>query len=88
MFDWKSEREKLIADLRDAVSNIKTFDGMLPICAGCKKIRDDKGYWQQIEAYVSDRIPRPSSATASARTVQSGCTLTHKNLGLMLIPLV
>ncbi len=29
------------------------MSGMLPICAGCKKIRDDKGYWQQIEAYIS-----------------------------------
>lgn len=51
----ESEREKLIADLRDAAANIRTLRGMLPICAGCKKVRDDKGYWQQIEAYISDR---------------------------------
>lgn len=50
----EAEREKLIVDLQDAVFNIKTLRGLLPICAGCKKVRDDKGYWQQIEAYVSD----------------------------------
>ena len=34
---------------------IKTLSGLLPICASCKKIRDDKGYWNQIEAYIRDR---------------------------------
>jgi PAS domain S-box-containing protein len=50
----EAERERLITDLKDALANIKTLRGLLPICAGCKKVRDDKGYWQQIEAYVSD----------------------------------
>jgi hypothetical protein len=50
----EEEREKLIAELQEAVNNIKTLSGMLPICASCKKIRDDKGYWTQIEAYVSE----------------------------------
>ncbi len=50
----EDEREKLIAELREAVNNIKTLRGMLPICASCKKVRDDKGYWTQIEAYVRD----------------------------------
>ena len=49
----EEERENLIAELREAVTSIKTLRGMLPICASCKKIRDDKGYWTQIEAYVS-----------------------------------
>jgi PAS domain S-box-containing protein len=49
----EEEREKLIVELQEAVANIKTLRGMLPICASCKKIRDDKGYWTQIEAYVS-----------------------------------
>jgi hypothetical protein len=48
------EQRLLIAELRDALDNIKTLKGMLPICAACKKIRDDKGYWSQIEAYVSE----------------------------------
>lgn len=45
-------REKLIRDLRDALDKIKTLRGLLPICASCKKIRDDKGYWNQIETYI------------------------------------
>ena len=50
----EEEREKLIANLQEALDNIKTLKGLLPICAGCKKIRDDKGYWNQIEAYIRD----------------------------------
>jgi len=51
----EEEREKLIAKLQAALDNIKTLKGLLPICANCKKIRDDKGYWNQIEAYIRDR---------------------------------
>ncbi len=40
--------------LRDALAHVKKLQGMLPICASCKKVRDDDGYWQQIELYVSD----------------------------------
>jgi PAS domain S-box-containing protein len=40
--------------LRQALSEIKTLSGLLPICSNCKKIRDDKGYWQQVEVYVRD----------------------------------
>jgi PAS domain S-box-containing protein len=52
--DLEREREKLIADLQDALAHVRTLKGMLPICASCKKVRDDKGYWNQIEAYVSE----------------------------------
>ena len=41
-------------ELRDALAQVKTLQGMLPICASCKKVRNDDGYWQQIELYVSD----------------------------------
>ena len=47
------EREKLIDDLQNAIAEVKTLSGLLPICATCKKIRDDKGYWNQIESYFS-----------------------------------
>lgn len=50
----EEEREKLISKLQEALDNIKTLKGLLPICANCKKIRDDKGYWNQIEAYIRD----------------------------------
>ena len=48
-------REKLIADLQKAAKQIKTLSGFIPICASCKKIRDDKGYWEQIETYIMER---------------------------------
>ncbi len=47
------EREHLIEELQEALANVKTLGGMLPICANCKKIRDDKGYWDQVEKYIS-----------------------------------
>jgi transcriptional regulator with GAF, ATPase, and Fis domain len=50
----EEEREKLICELQDALAKIKTLRGLLPICSSCKKIRDDKGYWNQIEAYLRD----------------------------------
>ena len=50
----EEEREKLILDLQDALAKVKTLSGLLPICASCKKIRDDKGYWNQIESYIHD----------------------------------
>ena len=46
------EREELIEDLKKALAEVKTLSGLLPICANCKKIRDDKGYWNQIEQYL------------------------------------
>ncbi|MGD0281436.1 MAG: response regulator, partial [Dissulfurispiraceae bacterium] len=49
----EQEKEKLIIELRESFSEIKTLSGLLPICASCKKIRDDNGYWNQIEAYIS-----------------------------------
>jgi PAS domain S-box-containing protein len=48
------ERERLIEELQDAMERVKTLNGLIPICASCKKIRDDKGYWQQVEVYVRD----------------------------------
>ena len=51
----EEEREKLILELQEALAKIKTLSGLLPICSSCKKIRDDKGYWSQIETYIRDR---------------------------------
>ena len=46
------EKERLIQELREALTKVKRLSGLLPICAHCKKIRDDNGYWEQIEAYI------------------------------------
>ena len=50
----EKEREKLIGELQGAIAKIRTLSGLLPICASCKKIRDDKGYWNQIETFIRD----------------------------------
>jgi CheY-like chemotaxis protein len=50
----EAERKKLIRELQQALAEIKTLKGIVPICASCKKIRDDKGYWQQLEAYIRE----------------------------------
>jgi hypothetical protein len=44
----------LIVELQEALANIKTLKGLIPICASCKKIRDDKGFWKHVEEYVHD----------------------------------
>lgn len=51
----EAAREKLVDELRGALSEIKTLSGLIPICASCKKVRDDQGYWNQIEVFVRDR---------------------------------
>jgi PAS domain-containing protein len=50
----EKEKEKLIEELQASLNKVKLLSGFLPICASCKKIRDDKGYWKQIEAYIKD----------------------------------
>jgi len=52
---YEKEREVLIGELQKALSEIKQLSGLLPICASCKKIRNDKGSWEQIEVYIGDR---------------------------------
>ena len=46
--------EKTVAELQNALSEVKSLSGLLPICSHCKKIRDDKGYWNNIEAYIHE----------------------------------
>lgn len=48
------ERDNLIASLQKAIDETNTLRGLLPICTHCKKIRDDKGYWAQLEVYISE----------------------------------
>lgn len=50
----EEERNRLVVELQTALAEVKILRGFLPICASCKKIRDDKGYWNQIEAYLCE----------------------------------
>ncbi len=48
----EEEREKLINELQEALKEIKTLRGILPLCSYCKKIRNDKGFWEQVDVYI------------------------------------
>jgi CHASE3 domain sensor protein len=64
--------------LQEAMANVKTLSGLLPICASCKKIRDDKGYWNQIEFFIRDR--------SSAKFSHSMCPECSRTLYPQLFP--
>ena len=49
----QQERERLVADLQNALAEVKTLRSILPICSYCKSIRDDENYWQSVESYIS-----------------------------------
>jgi two-component system, response regulator PdtaR len=66
------KKERLIKELENALAEIKTLSGMLPICSYCKKIRDDKGYWNQIEAYIKDH-----SEALSSHSICQECARKH-----------
>lgn len=48
------ERQRLTTELKTALNQVKQLKGLLPICSHCKRIRDDQGYWNQIESYIRD----------------------------------
>ncbi len=69
---FEAEREQLIGDLKEALAKVKALSGLLPICAACKGIRNDKGYWMKIEAYLK--------AHSSAEFTHSICPDCAKRL--------
>ena len=50
----EQERDRLIAELQAALADVKALSGLLPICASCKKIRDDNGHWRNLEHYIQE----------------------------------
>jgi len=66
------ERECLLDDLQKVLGQVKTLSGLLPICAHCKKIRDDKGYWNQIELYI-----RQHSSASFTHSICPDCAARH-----------
>lgn len=53
----EAERERLLGELQQALSEVQRLEGLLPICASCNQVRDDQGYWSQLDAYLSTRLP-------------------------------
>jgi len=68
----EKEKNALINELNHALAEVKTLQGIIPICSSCKKIRDDEGSWHQVEAYVS--------AHSSARFSHGICNECYKKL--------
>jgi PAS domain S-box-containing protein len=50
----EAQREELIAKLQESLAEIKTLRGILPLCCFCKKVRDDQGYWEQVDVYITE----------------------------------
>ena len=53
----EDERERLVDELQEALRKVTSLEGMLPICAHCRNVRDDRGYWSRIEVYIGSRTP-------------------------------
>ncbi len=70
---YHAEREKMIGELTSAMDEIKTLQGILPICSYCKNIRNDAGYWEQVETYIS----RHSMAEFSHEVCCPSCLQKH-----------
>ncbi|MBN1867738.1 response regulator [Candidatus Sumerlaeota bacterium] len=54
LHEEQQEKDQLIVELKEALAQVKRLSGLLPICSNCKKVRDDKGYWQQVEVYIGE----------------------------------
>ncbi|WP_243303925.1 PAS domain S-box protein [Geothrix oryzisoli] len=83
------ERERLIQNLTQALADVKQLSGMLPICSNCKKVRDDHGYWSQIETYLSEHTEAtfthgvcPECAQAFREDIQARRTQKSEGEGL------
>ena len=68
----EAEKERLIEELKEALATVKTLRGLLPVCSFCKKIRDDKGYWRQLEAYIQEH-----SEAVFSHSVCKECAKIH-----------
>jgi GAF domain-containing protein len=76
----EDQREQVLAELGQALARVRRLSGLVPICTACKKVRDDCGYWQQVEAYVSER----SEAEFTHGVCPECCQRLYGHLGLPL----
>lgn len=68
----EEEKTRVVSELREALANVKALSGLLPICACCKKIRNNSGYWEQVESYI-----RTHSGAEFSHGVCPDCMETH-----------
>jgi sigma-B regulation protein RsbU (phosphoserine phosphatase) len=84
LLETNKEQEKLIIQLKDALSQIRQLSGLLPICSYCKKIRDDNGHWNQLEVYIRDHSETEFShgiCPECLKELKSELNLNHDNDG-------
>ncbi len=74
------EREELIKKLQGALSSIKTLRGLIPICAWCKKIRDDSGYWKKVETYIEEHSDASFTAGICPECLKKNDYSTYKEV--------
>lgn len=75
----EQEKENLIIKLRTTLEEVKTLRGIIPICSFCKKIRDDKGYWNRVETYVAERTEADFSHALCPDCSRTHYPELHKN---------
>jgi len=76
----EEEKENLIGKLQSALDEIKTLKGILPICSFCKKIRNDKGYWEQVENYMHKHFDADFSHTICPACVKKNYPKEYESL--------
>lgn len=74
---YQGEVKRLVLELQDALANVKTLKGFIPICASCKKIRNDDGYWNQLEHYMAEH-----SDVAFSHGLCPDCAQKYRSLSL------
>ena len=67
----EAEREKLIAELQHTLEEVKTLRGILPICSFCKKVRDDEGYWRQMDVYIRQQTDVDFSHSVCPKCIET-----------------
>jgi len=87
VLDLQGALAQRVRELEEALSRVKTLQGLLPICSYCKKIRDDRNYWQQVEGYISDHSEAQFShgicPECYQRYVQPELDRLHRHAGKM-----
>jgi hypothetical protein len=69
----EQENERLIKDLQKALQDVKTLRGLIPICAYCKRVRDDAGFWLQVDAYVQEHTHAEFSHGVCPECIEKAC---------------
>jgi CheY-like chemotaxis protein len=71
------ERESLIAQLQSALAEVKILAGLLPICAWCNRIRDDRGYWREVQAYLTEHATHSACPECAAKLMKQADDLVN-----------